>query len=351
VTSDRLTTADTAALKRIAGIASSRKFATRSTWRAQTVVEATDMRTQLRWLLTQTAETPETKALTDAIHLELEIAENIALTRRSLKQILTGANVLAAKQCLDAAIINLLRLAPLEQVQSMLPNLYAEAAASLPSSDVRLSVLAKFSAPPEKVEVPFTESERFAIISAFRASQQQAHREMMRIRNFRDVIVGVSLAITVLGMVAAIASLFNPGILSLCFTSQSGIVCPTGEFPLSKGGAAPQPLDTTVVEFVGLLAAGIAGATALRNIRSTSDPYSLAIALAFLKLPTGGMTAFLGLLLLRANLVPTVTTSVAGPAQVIALALVLGYAQQLLTGLVDRQAQTILAETRQPSNQ
>jgi hypothetical protein len=348
VTSDRLTTADTAALK---SAASSRKFATRSTWRAQTVVEAADMRTQLRWLLTQTGETAEKEVLADAVRLELEIAENLALTRRSFKQILTGANVLAARQCLDAATINLLRLTPLDQVQSMLPNIYAEAAASLPSSDVRLSVLAKFSGPPEKAEDPFTESERFAIIAAFRASQQQAHREMMRIRNFRDVIAGVAVAITFFAVAALIFGLFNPGILSLCFTSQSGIACPTGDFPLSKGNAAPGRFDTAVVEFVGLLAASIAGATALRNIRGSADPYSLAIALAFLKLPTGAMTAFLGLLLLRANLVPTVAASVVGSAQVIALALVLGYAQQLLTGLVDKQAQTIVAETRQPSTQ
>jgi hypothetical protein len=39
---------------------------------------------------------------------------------------------------------------------------------------------------------------------------------------------------------------------------------------------------------VGLLAAGLAGAFALRQIQGTSTPYGLPVAAAVLKLPTGG---------------------------------------------------------------
>jgi hypothetical protein len=314
------------------------------------MVEVEDMRTQLRWLLAQTGETAESLALANAVQSELGRAEKIAVTRRSFKQLITGANVLAARQYLDAATIDLLRLAPLEQVASLLPNLYAQTAESLPSNDVRLPVLAKFLASTESSEKSLTESDRFAVIAAFQGAQQQGQREKRRIRNFRDVIVGVSLFVGSLALLAGIFSFFKPHFFSLCFTSQSGIACPTREFPSSQGSAAPQPFDTPVVEFAGLLAASIAGATALRNIRGSADPYSLQVALAFLKLPTGAMTAFLGLLLLRANLIP-ITASVTGSAQIIGLVVILGYAQQLLTGLVDKQAQTVLAETRQSSNQ
>jgi hypothetical protein len=195
----------------------------------------------------------------------------------------------------------------------MLPELYARAAESLPSGDVRLAVLAKFSATSatsETSEQSLTEAQRFAVINAFRGSQQQSHREMMRIRNFRDVILGVVIVLTILGVAAAIIGLSNPGIFSLCFPSQSVITCPTGVSPAPIGDAAPRRFDIAAVEFAGLLAAGIAGATALRNTRGSADPYSLPVVLALLKLPTGAMTAFLGLLLLRANLVPTITASV-----------------------------------------
>jgi hypothetical protein len=227
----------------------------------------------------------------------------------------------------------------------MLPNLHVQAAASLPPSAVRLSVLSKFATPSESDEKSLTESDRFAIIGAFQGAQQQALLEKRRIQSFRDVIAGVSLFIGCLAAMAAFFSFFRADFFSLCFASQTGIACPTKEFTSSQGNAAPQPCDTLVVEFVGLLAASIAGATSLRNVRGSTDPYSLQVVLAFLKLPTGAMTAFLGLLLLRANLVPIIA-SVTSSAQIIALAVVLGYAQQLLTGLVDKQAQTILAETR-----
>jgi hypothetical protein len=185
------------------------KFATRSTWRAQTMVEVEDMRTQLRWLLAQTGETAESLALANAVQSKLGRAEKIAVTRRSFKQLITGANVLAARQYLDAATIDLLRLAPLEQVASLLPNLYAQAAESLPSNDVRLPALAKFLASTESSEKSLTESDRFAVIAAFQGAQQQGQREKRRIRNFRDVIVGVSLFVGSLALLAGFSVFLN----------------------------------------------------------------------------------------------------------------------------------------------
>ncbi len=66
------------------------------------------------------------------------------------------------------------------------------------------------------------------------------------------------------------------------------------------------------------------------TIRGTSTPYSLPVALALLKLPTGALTALLGLLLMRGNFVPGLS-ALDSSAQIIAWAIVFGYAQQLLT--------------------
>jgi len=55
-------------------------------------------------------------------------------------------------------------------------------------------------------------------------------------------------------------------------------------------------------------------------------------------LPTGALTAVLGLLLMRANFVPGLS-ALDSSAQILACALVFGYAQQLLTRFVDNQAQ------------
>ena len=58
-----------------------------------------------------------------------------------------------------------------------------------------------------------------------------------------------------------------------------------------------------MVELVGLTAAAIATAAAIRHIKGSSERYSLPVSLAALKLPTGAITAFLGLLLMRGQFV------------------------------------------------
>jgi hypothetical protein len=82
----------------------------------------------------------------------------------------------------------------------------------------------------------------------------------------------------------------------------------------------------------------------LRKVRGSADPYSIPVALALLKLPTGALTAFLGLLLIKAGFVPGLS-ALDSSAQIVAWAIVFGYAQELFTSLVDRQALTVLAES------
>jgi hypothetical protein len=72
------------------------------------------------------------------------------------------------------------------------------------------------------------------------------------------------------------------------------------------------------------------------------------VAVAVLKLPMGALTAFLGLLLIRAGFVPGLS-ALDSSEQIIAWALVLGFAQQLFTYLVDRQANDVLSQFAQTS--
>ncbi|MGG7571613.1 hypothetical protein [Streptomyces sirii] len=71
------------------------------------------------------------------------------------------------------------------------------------------------------------------------------------------------------------------------------------------------------------------------------------MALAWLKLPTGALTAVLGLLLMRGGFVPGLT-ALDSSAQIIAWAIVFGYSQQVFTQFVDKQGQALLAGVRGP---
>ncbi|MEU0671062.1 hypothetical protein ABZ506_34520, partial [Streptomyces lavendulocolor] len=95
--------------------------------------------------------------------------------------------------------------------------------------------------------------------------------------------------------------------------------------------------------------AAVAAATSLRRIKGTSTPYNVPVALALLKLPTGALTAVLGLLLMRGEFVPGLQ-ALDSSAQIVAWAVIFGYAQQLFTKLVDNQAQTVLNSVGGPHN-
>jgi hypothetical protein len=99
--------------------------------------------------------------------------------------------------------------------------------------------------------------------------------------------------------------------------------------------------DLLLVEMVGLLAAAVAAGAALRRMRGTTTPFGVPVALALLKLPSGALTALLGLVLMRGGFVPGLS-ALDTSAQILAWAVVFGYAQQLFTRLVDNQAHGLL---------
>jgi hypothetical protein len=65
------------------------------------------------------------------------------------------------------------------------------------------------------------------------------------------------------------------------------------------------------------------------------------MALAVLKVPSGALTAVIGVLLLAGGFVPGLS-NLDSQRQILAYALFFGFAQQLITRLADDQAQTIL---------
>jgi hypothetical protein len=208
-----------------------------------------------------------------------------------------------------------------------------------------------------------TESDRQAVISAVRAASTESRWKVSRLRSFRNVIAVTTLVLALAAIGMVVFAFNRPAALPVCFIP-GNVVCTTSTTPVP---AAAQPnsngqqsaasaasadalmrrvasgWDVAVVELVGLIAAAIAAAAAVRNVEGTSTPYSLPVALAALKLPTGALTALLGLLLMRGGFVPGLS-ALDSSAQIVAWALVFGYAQQLLTRLVDNQAHTVLEQ-------
>jgi hypothetical protein len=206
------------------------------------------------------------------------------------------------------------------------------------------------------------QEERGKIVTALRGARSAALREQLRVRSFSMALGATIVALTVIAVGVAIMGARNPTAVPLCFApEESGqpteVVCPTAvSEPIPQGTVTGQELDRAIqqavrsydlllIELLGLTAAAVAAAVAIRNIRGSSEALHLPVLLAVLKLPTGAITAFLGLLLMRGQFVPGLS-ALDTSAQILAWALVFGYAQQLFTRFVDQQGQTVLESVR-----
>ncbi len=198
-------------------------------------------------------------------------------------------------------------------------------------------------------------SDRDLMVRALDAAYNALDDELARVRSLRNILWTATLLV-LLGVAGlAVYGWFFPQSLSMCFTpkvdpgSAGGIdvVCPTAEYPDEEVGtpasSLAQPRDILTVEIAGLAGAALTVIASLRHIRGTDAPYMLPLASAVLKFPTGALSAFLGLLLIRGAFVPGLS-DLDSRAQVLGWAAAFGAAQHLVTRLVDDRAQMTLSE-------
>jgi hypothetical protein len=99
-----------------------------------------------------------------------------------------------------------------------------------------------------------------------------------------------------------------------------------------------------MVALMGMLGGALSATFAIQKLRTTSTPIpnDLQVSLAFLKLPAGALTAIGGLILIHGEFIPGLT-DLDTQGQILAYAIVLGVAQQLVTGFIDKKAEEVLA--------
>jgi hypothetical protein len=322
-----------------------------ASWREQALTRAAELRTLASWARAETDEPdPVADALAAGIMGHLDTVRD-AGSRRARRARRTGADVERVMTNLDAAEIDLLRLAPYSWARAQMPSILAHVRRHLDERDPRRLQVEQIAA--RALTSALTPADRGMVIAAARAASSEQRRGVHRVRSLRNILA-VAIAMLVFGAVAfAVVGLAQPTWIPLCFNPEGAVVCPTSEtvLPLDATRAeidatlrsTTSRIDIPLIELVGLIAAAVAAATALGGLRQTTGAYDFPLMLAVLKLPTGALTAVLGLLLMRAGFVPGLS-ALDSSAQIIAWAVLLGYSQQLFTRVVDKSTQSVLAE-------
>jgi hypothetical protein len=363
----------------------------RTGWSEGTLTRAKELATMCAWARAESSD-PHSENIGRSIGRHLEAARQAAGAGQPrigwwFRLRPQGSLLERALSNLDAAEAQLVDIASADYLLAQIPSVLEHVRNHLAPTDVRrqeferLAQALGISDPahplPAGSEGPdlvtrqqAVTGERGRIATAMRAAGSAALREQLRVRSFRNVVIVAATVMTVLMIAVALTGLLRPTLIPLCFAPQQGdqtvVVCPTAQSeaftttaatPAVRGSGLPvrdidDEVSTTVthqdllvVELIGLIAAAVAAAATIRGLRGSSERHGLLFTLAVLKLPTGAVTAFLGLLLMRGQFVPGLS-ALDTSAQILAWALVFGYAQQLFTRLLDQQGQTVLNGVR-----
>lgn len=342
-----------------------RRFVRRWPWAQRTLAHINELRALADCAEEQLGNSTCRKLVVEA-KARLDDAENAV---RGSSWFWRGSAVDGALANMNAAHVLLLQSFPRREVRALLPELAAEVEGHLQPDDRRrmsaLAVAGEAAAPPGANEEELRDGtartptvvQRRILAEAMRAAHRAQEDEVVRERSFCHLVYKWAAGLAAVAIVVGVLGFLFPRVLPLCFypplataPPKTGVVCPTlghratalpQPFPTPDYVPPAQPWDYLVVELAGLVAAAVSGAASLHQLKGPATASDVPTALAVLKLPTGALTAVLGLLLMSGRFVPGLTaldTSV----QIISWAVVFGAGQQLLTRFVDERGIAVM---------
>jgi hypothetical protein len=247
----------------------------------------------------------------------------------------SGALVEAAYQNLHGAKVEMVEVLDEADLAAEIPEIAARAHQALHRDDPRRRSVEGLGRRPLALQRAYL---RHALQDCYDAMDRQHER----LRSFRNIVLVLAMFITVLVGITMVAVYAKPSILPLCFPASGGdptstlLNCPTGENVTTESSG-----DILVVAMLGLLGGALAATLSIRNLRGTSSPYDVPVALAVLKVPLGAFTAILGLVAIQGEFIPGLS-ALDSQQQILAYALLLGFAQQVFTHSLDVRAQSLL---------
>jgi len=290
--------------------------------------------------------TPSTRVTADAASHLIAQARDAALGRDPKRVLFfgwwRGTQVEAAYRSLHAARALSLDLVDDDELAAEIPAAVARVRTCFSRDDPRCAVAARLEREePRRL--------RAQLRQLMNDTYQVLDGKYAQLRSFRNILLLTAAGVLALVIATLVVVWRNPGWLPMCFAGErttpgqaaavEGFACPTG-FGADIGPAVG---DVAIVALLGALGGALSAVWAIRGLKGTSTPYDVPVALAVLKVPLGALTAVLAIVLIQGEFVPGLT-ALDSQGQILAYAVVFGFAQQAFTRLLDQRAQTLLED-------
>jgi hypothetical protein len=156
-------------------------------------------------------------------------------------------------------------------------------------------------------------------------------------RGLRNALVVASIVTFIVLVALGVADAIDKSIIDLCTTKTGStkMACPIGK--------SPHPFGVFAIELVGMLGGLLSIIIPLATGERIKTPYRVFNQQLVFKLLAGAASALGGVLLIESGVIETIkldsTTAILG------YAVVLGFAQQIATGAIDRTADSLAKQT------
>ena len=316
----------------------------RRIWVQHVAVETDKLRLRLRAVQARGNLDPSQEVIAQGIYAFLDKARDAAFrddpVPRRWANWWRGTLVEAAYRNLHAARAQMVDLYDRNQLRAEIPQVVARANTTLHRDDPRGITV-------EDLEAESVESLRPRMRRVVADSYEQLDLEHAQLRSFRNILYLAAFFLVAAVAVTLVVVSRKPTLMPLCFPNEltnaqtgastvQGLNCPTG-----SALNAAQATDVLIVAMLGALGGALAATLSIRNLKGTSTPYDVPVALAILKVPLGALTALLALVAIQGKFVPGLSV-LDSQGQILAYALIFGFAQQAISRLLDQQAQTLL---------
>ncbi len=198
------------------------------------------------------------------------------------------------------------------------------------------SMLSRLGARPESSGVTSSTDPRTMLRGIYERATDVLDHLQVQARALRNALMIASLAIFIVLLAVGVVHAIQPDIIRLCASSgQHKEVCPIG--------GSPRRFDVFAVELAGMLGGLLSVVIPIATGERIKTPFRIFNQQLILKTLAGAATAVGGVLLLLGHVIDTIT--LASRASILGYAVVFGFAQQIVTGAVDRRANSLAKET------